>query len=239
MLVVERVLTWVGASEVDEQTETDLFRWLHLRAHPEPTSEQLAQVMARRRRRLEAVTRPAGEVAGSLCSSAPPAGWLDDALEGIVAGPYSADQLDELLEQLAAGQGDGSPRWESCRQGFAVGVQTELTALAPADAASVHGSLLRWLVDQAVPVTVARLRWAESYTRLVLAFLAPHPSRDGRNTALQAHHLALAAMRREGGPGPDLLEELILVAWLCHQQRLGLDVAAFLESRTKLARLLG
>lgn len=239
MLVVERVLESIGSVELDERTETWLFRWLDSRAHPEPTTAQLGPVVTRRRQRMEAVARPAEEVAVSLCSFAPPDGWLDRVIRGIVAGPYSADQLGELLEQLAAGGGDASIRWDDCRRGFAVGGEIDLTVASPADSAYLHGLLLRWLVEQDVPVTVARMRWAGSYTRLVLGFLAPHPSRAKRNTALQAHLLALVAMRRESPSAPHLAEELVLVAWLCHRQAFGLDVAGFLGTRAKVSGLLG
>lgn len=238
MLVVERVLEPIGTVEVDERAETWLFRWLHGRARPGPNPEQLAHVASRRHQRLEMMTRPAGEVAASLCSSAPPAGWLDRVLERMLAGPYSTDQLEEMLEQFVAADGVVSTRWEDCRRGFAVGGEIDVTASEPADSAYLHGLLLRWLVEQGVPVTVDRIRWAESYTRYVLAFLAPHPSRAKRNTALQAHCLALVALRRESPQAPPLAEELILVAWLCHQQRLGLDVGAFLGIRTTLSRAL-
>ena len=75
--------------------------------------------------------------------------------------------------------------------------------------------------------------------RLLLTFLAPHPSREVRNAPIQAHQLTLAALRRLGPPTPPLADELVLVAWLCNQQRLGLDVAAFLESRANFSRLIG
>jgi hypothetical protein len=169
-------------------------------------------VVVRRRLRLEATTRPAGEVAASLCSVAPPAGWLDDVLERMVSGPYSADQLEEMLEQLAAADEDGSTRWEYRRRGSAVGGDIDLTAASPADSAYANGLLLRRLVDQEVPVTPARMRRAESYARSVLAFLAPHPSREVNSAPLQAHHFAVAAMRHEGPPAPHLAEELLLVA---------------------------
>ncbi|HEY3530180.1 MAG TPA: hypothetical protein VGK78_13625 [Nocardioides sp.] len=238
MLVVERAFETLGGVEVDARTEAALFGWLHSSTHTEPSAEQLNQLGSRRRVRLEARELPAGEVAASLCSPPPPAGWLDGVLEGIVSGPYSPEQLGELLEQFAAGDEEGSTRWEDCRRGFAVGGDLDLSTASPADSWYVSGLLLRWLVDQAVPVTVDRMRWAESYVRFELAFLAPHPSRDVRSP-LQAHHLALAAMRREGLPTIPLAEELVLVSWLCNKQRFALDVAAFLKSRADFTRLIG
>ncbi|HET9648401.1 MAG TPA: hypothetical protein VFP34_09240, partial [Microlunatus sp.] len=187
MLVVERAFESLGWVEVDERTEIALFGWLDAADHAEPSRERLDRLASRRRLRLAVRQRRAGEVAALLCEAPLPPGWFDGVLARLVSGPYSADQLREMLEQLAAGDEEGSTRWGDCRRGFAAGGDLDLTTASTADSSYVHGLLLRWLVDQDVPVTAARTRWSESYVRLLLTFLAPHPSREVHNAPIQAH----------------------------------------------------
>ena len=234
MLAYERACRAIGFEPVGRDVETALFEWLHLATYDEVTPEHLAEVAARREVRQADPDRPATEVATMTCEVSLGDLPIDDLADGATGVTFSREQLLAGFAALA-GQGDEQAarlngledpdRLELVpRAAQARGEELRLLGCL------VHGHLLRWLLDHEVPVNALRMSLAQEYAeRVVTALGADRPGGPPRNPVLHAHLQAMVGIRREVAVG--LAEELLLLAWLADQARIGLALAPYLDWR--------
>lgn len=237
MLTAERVFRHLGGVGMTADEEEACFRWLHLATYAEVTPEHVAEVGARRAVRLAHERQPAGAVAVMICEVA-----VEEALwfqERISAGPTAAlngAQLRAVIDELAVNAQEAE-RWAIRKDAFAEIGHLDLSEAATAQGsdydAFIHGHLLRWMVEEDVPVRPHLLRWTSDYAHSIYLYLVDRPSRKGQVTSpLVAHLRAIALLHQAEGSVP-LTDELVLLAWLMDQRGFAVRLAGYLIGRDK------
>lgn len=244
VLTAERVLRPLGLGEVGEREEQACFSWLHLATYADVLPEHLQEQASRREIRLAHRRRPAGAVAVMTCETPLGEALRYQALVGSAGtAAFTPEQLRGVLDRLAV-DGDKGERWRIRTAAFAEIGRLDLTEAAHSEGpdydAHIHGHLLRWMVEEEIPVRPVQLGWSRLYATYVYQFLVHLPVSKGRtSTPVLAHLRALHLMRRREGTIP-LADELVLLAWLMDQRGFGIRLGPFLAERDRwLLRLAG
>jgi hypothetical protein len=237
MLMAERAVRHLGEGGMTADEEEGCFRWLHLATYDEVGPEHLAEMRARREVRLARRREPAGAVAVMTCEiPVDGALWFQERMAAIPTEAMDGESLRRLIDQLAVNAEDPH-RWQLRKDAFAEIGRLDLTeAMEPLGrdyVATMHGHLLRWMVDNDAPVRPHMLGWTYTYADIVHLYLIDLPVRKGRVTSRTTSHLyAIRALWRQFGSVP-LADELALLAWLMDQRGFGVRLPAFLEARDR------
>lgn len=238
MLMAERGLRHLGEVGMRADEEEGCFRWLHLATYDDVGPEHLAEMRARREVRLAHRREPAGAVAVMTCEL-PVVGalWFQEWMTAMPTGAMDGESLRRLLDQLAA-KNDDAHLWQVRKEAFAEIGRLDLTEasepLGRDYVATMHGHLLRWMVENDAPVRAHMLGVTYSYVDVIHRYLIDLPVRKGRVTGNAAAHLyAIRHLWRGVGPVP-LADELALLAWLMDQKGFGIRLSQFLEVRGDL-----
>jgi hypothetical protein len=244
VLTAERTLRHLGVRELGAAEEVACFRWLHLATYAEVLPEHLREQAARRAIRLAHQRQPAGAVAVMTCETPLGEALRYQQLVGSAAtAAYTPEQLRGVLDRLAT-EGKERRRWAIRKEAFAEIGHLDLTEAADSEGpdydAYVHGHLLRWMVEEDLPVRPVQLGWSRRYASYLCEFLVHLPVRKGRtSTPVLAHLRAMHLLRRHEGSIP-LSDELVLLAWLMDQRGFGIRLGPFLTERDRwLTRLAG
>jgi len=237
MLMAERGLSHLGEVGMTDAEEEACFRWLHLATYVEVTPAHLEEMWFRRELRLAHGREPAGAVAVMTCE-VPVVGalWFQEKVKAMPTAMLGREQLRHLIDHLAK-NGKDAGGWRARKEAFAEVGHLDLTAAAagqhPDHDAFIHGHLMRWMVEEDVPVRPHLLGWTSSYARAVHRYLIDLPATKGTSaTPVSVHFHAIRRIEQQEGSVP-LTDELVLLAWLMDQRRFGVRLASYLEARDR------
>jgi hypothetical protein len=237
LLTAERGLRHLGEVAMTDEQEEVCFRWLHLATYVAVTPEHVSEMHARRAIRLAHARRPPGVVAMMTCEVS-----VEDALgfqQGIASSASTAFGRDQLLAHLDRAANAAEPgRWAVRREGFGHLGRVDLTPAAhaaegPDYGSYLHGHLLRWIVEEDVPVRPHMLGVTGGYAASIHRRLVVWPAEKGVEAKAINSHLAAMKFVRENAP-VTLADELVLLAWLMDQRGFGFRLAQFLEGRRRV-----
>jgi hypothetical protein len=237
MLMAERGMRHLGEVGMTLEEEEGCFRWLHLATYDDVGPEHLAEMRARREVRIAHRRAPAGAVAVMTCEI-PVVGalWFQELMTAMPTENMDRESLRRLIDHLAV-HAETARRWQLRKEAFAEIGRLDLTEasqpLGRDYVATMHGHLLRWMVENDAPVRPHMLGWTQAYVGSIHLYLIDLPVRKGRVTSSIAAHLyAIRSLWREMGPVP-LADELALLAWLMDQKGFGIRLAPYLDTRER------
>ena len=210
---------------LDLDVEVALYRWLwEMLGAPGPAAF-VEEVIARRAVRLQLRDQPVAVVAARICE-VPVTGLLPfEGPAGALADPpLSLDDVMRSARELS----HGSTAWLSRRRGLEGG------GVAPGAAERPYvmsGRALRWLLDRGIAVGPARLGRVDDYAKSVVEML----DRGEGTEPLGAHMNVVLGLAEEGIHLP-LAEELVVLAWLCEEYDVFVDLEVFLDVRDRAMR---
>lgn len=245
MLIAERTMRRIGGVRLSAAEEAAFFRWLHLTTYAEVPDEFLVEQAARRDVRLRHDRQPVDEVAVMTCE-VPMAETLpvDQLVRYADTYALSAEGLRASYRSLAESGESGCERWAARGRGFDDTGRLDLTPAAAGRvdyAEYAHGHLLRWLIENDVPVQPIRMQSAHRYARHAVEYLVEdRPEGRDRPSPVRSHLMSTFRIRAND-QHLSLADELLFLAWLLEQNPgVGLKLAGFLANRDavleKLAR---
>ena len=241
-LTADRFARMSGRCGLSAEEEEVCFRWLHLSSYDELPPAYLEEMWSRRGIRLAHERQPAGAVAVMTCEiPLSEALWYQQLVGSLPTAAFTPEMLRAIIDARAPQDGTNRERGALRRNGFVDIGHLDLTAVAdalgPDYDAHVHGHLLRWMVEQEVPVRPLQMGWASTYATYITQFLVHLPARkQAQITPAGGHLRSLHLLRRREGSIP-FADELVFLAWLMDQRNVGIRLAPYLAERDRwLAR---